>query len=150
MVMQQSTPAPVPGRKFQFVGGALCLDFTNTVGGHRRGTAREFIGSFGEWLSWNQQAGLIGSGEAAALMKTAASHPEEAATVLARALGLREVIYTIFEAFALDKRPADPAVEGLNEELARASGKMAVASEGKDFVLRWQGTGDSLSGALGP
>jgi len=149
-MQQHGATEPVPGRKFQFCGGALCLDFTNTVGGHRRGTAREFIGSIGDFLSWSEQAGLIGKGEAASLMKKAASHPEEAATVLARALGLREAIYEIFEAATLDKRPPEAALKGLNEELSRISARMAVASEGRGFALRWQGVGAALDGVLGP
>src|SRR5258708_40278760 len=80
----------LPERKFQFVAGALCLDYTNTVGGHRRGTAREFVGSFAEYASWCEQAGLLERGGAAALSRLASRHPAEVATVLARALGLRE------------------------------------------------------------
>ena len=148
--MQHPTAEPMPSRKFQFCGGALCLDFTNTVGGHRRGTAREFIGSIAEFLLWSEQAGLISKAEAAALVKSAASHPEDSATILARALGLREAIYEIFEAATLDKHPPEAALKGLNEELLRTSARMAVSSKGHGFELRWQGVGANLDGALGP
>lgn len=152
MVLQQQhgLVESVPGRKFQFCGGSLCLDFTNTVGGHRRGRAREFLGSIGELLSWCEQAGLISKTEAAALFKRSANHPEEAATVLARALGLREAIYEIFEAVTLDKRPPETALKGLNQELSRTSASIAVTSEGKSYGLQWQGVGEALDGALGP
>jgi predicted RNA-binding Zn ribbon-like protein len=148
--MQHGISEFVPSRKYRFCGGALSLNFTNTVGGHRRGTAREHMGSVVDYLSWSEQVGLISKSEAAALFKRATHHPEESATVLARALGLREAIYEIFEAVMLEKRPPEFAIKCLNEELARTSANLAIASEGKAFALNWRRVGETLDGALGP
>ena len=43
--------------KFQFVGGDVCLDFTNTVGGKRGLSTREYLNSYADFVSWCRQAG---------------------------------------------------------------------------------------------
>ena len=52
------TLSAAPPKRFQFVGGALCLDFCNSVGGKRETLARENLHSYVDFLSWSQQAGL--------------------------------------------------------------------------------------------
>ena len=46
-----------PPKKFQFVAGDVCLDFTNTMGGKRGLSAREYLNSYADFVSWCQQAG---------------------------------------------------------------------------------------------
>ena len=35
-----------------FVGDALCLDFVNTIGGHREGEPKETLNDYGDLLDW--------------------------------------------------------------------------------------------------
>src|SRR2546422_9154884 len=96
MVKLPSMSQTAPAKKFQFIGGDLCLDFCNTVGGKRGATTREYLNSYADLVSWAEQAGLLDKSQAGALVRKAARRPTEAAAVLARAVGLREALYRIF------------------------------------------------------
>src|SRR5438093_9489050 len=87
-----------PPKKFEFVGGDVCLDFTNTVGGKRGLSTREYLNSYADFVSWCQQADLLNESTADALLRRAARHPDESAAALWRAIALREAIYRIFAA----------------------------------------------------
>src|SRR5258706_243420 len=70
--MTDSSTQTAPAKKFQFVGGDLCLDFCNTMGGKRSGIPREYLNTIADFVSWCEQAGLIGLPEAKALLRQAA------------------------------------------------------------------------------
>ena len=53
------------------MGDALCLDFVNTIGGHREGEPKETLNDYGDLLDW-AVAGDV-------LTKSAAMHLREAA-----------------------------------------------------------------------
>src|SRR5882724_11819870 len=108
-----------PPKKFQFVGGALCLDFCNSVGGKRETVARENLHSYADFLSWSQQAGLVGASAAEARLHNACRRPAAAAAVLRRAIMLREAIYRIFLAGARKRKSKESDLEELNAELSR-------------------------------
>src|SRR2546430_5884813 len=92
-------------KKFEFVGGDLCLDFTNTVGGKRGVAPREYLNSYADFVSWCRQAGLLASSKAHAPARGAARRAEDSAGALRRAIALRETIYRIFAALASDESP---------------------------------------------
>src|SRR2546426_8462386 len=93
-----------PPKKFEFVGGDVCLDFTNTVGGKRGLSTREYLNSYTDFVSWCQQADLLNASAAGDLLRIAARHPDESAEALQRAISLRETIYRIFAALASGDR----------------------------------------------
>src|SRR6266496_2754609 len=94
-----------PGPKFQFVGGDLCLDFCNTVGGKRGGIAREKLHSLPDFISWAEQALLLKPEQARDLRRYADRKPSEAAALLVRATDLREAIFRILLAASSGKPP---------------------------------------------
>src|SRR6476619_7193466 len=100
-----SEPEDLNAPTFQFVGGALCLDFCNTVGGSRESIPREKISSFKDFIAWSEQAGLIGKGDAVQLHREASIGNEATRKVLSRALELREALYRIFRAAGKGKSP---------------------------------------------
>jgi predicted RNA-binding Zn ribbon-like protein len=145
--------APVSTPKtFAFVGGALCLDFCNTVGGKRGGVTREKLESYLDLVSWSQQAGLVDKEQARALALKAASQPDRAVAVLERAIALREAIYRVFLALAEGKAPANRDVAILNSELGQNQGRLRVACRkaSADFAWEWVGGGEELGHPLGP
>lgn len=87
---------------FKFVGGALCLDFINTVAG-RDGTKPlgEKFQSLADLARWSRQAGLKN-----------ASPP-----ALARAVRFREALFRIFDRCAAGHAPLRADLAALNREL---------------------------------
>src|SRR5712691_2254968 len=103
-------------RKFQFVGGDVCLDFTNTVGGKRGATTREYLNSCADFVAWCRQADLLDESRADALLRRATRHPDESSAALQRAIALRESIYRIFAAVASGESPQAADLDHLNAE----------------------------------
>jgi predicted RNA-binding Zn ribbon-like protein len=144
------SPSSSPPKKFQFVGGALCLDFCNSVGGKRETVAREYLHSYADFLSWSQQAGLVDNGRAEARLRAAQRRPAKAAAVLRRAKALREAIYRIFLAGAWKKKPEESDLEELNAELARCLPRLRIAAGKSGFGWEWRRENGALDDTLGP
>jgi predicted RNA-binding Zn ribbon-like protein len=139
-----------PVRHFEFVGGLLCLDFCNTVGGKRGGITREYLPAYRDLLGWSEQAGLIGKAEAKLLQSAAEARPGEAAEVLTRAMALREAIYHIVADRATGRKGSAADVAILNEEIARTLGRLRVAKQKDGFGWEWAREVASLDWAIGP
>ena len=140
---------------FKFIGGRLCLDFVNTVGGRvgRAGkgsrdyadtVVRDKIGGFDDLTRWARLAGVLTQAEARRVARLAAAHPERAEAVLARAATFREALYRIFKS-AVENWPAKAAdVDVLRRELEISrSHERLIASPGA-FAWNW----DNQPGAL--
>src|SRR6266699_2676611 len=122
-----------PPKKFEFVGGDVCLDFTNTVGGKRGLSTREYLKSYTDFVSWCRQSDLLDESTADALLRIAARQPDESADALHRAIALRETIYRIFAAVASGESPQAADLDHLNAELSTQLGRLRVASNRKGF-----------------
>ena len=153
MVIDSTTSGVAAEPKFQLVGGDLCLDFANTVGGRRGGIAREKLHGYNDFLAWCRQAGIVSGPHAATLARKAGREPAVAVEVLARATQLRESIYGLFAAAMQRRKPPGPDLDRLNSELAKALCRLRVAPGNgptPDFGWSWAaGTGD-LDAPLGP
>ena len=118
----------------ELVGGRVCLDFANTLGQHEPVPLSEWLASYDDLVWWALRADILPDGEAPRLFARAREHPDEAAEVFRRAIGLREAIFRIFSA-AVEKRDPDPAdMEVLNRELAVAMPHARIAP-----VVSWTG-----------
>jgi predicted RNA-binding Zn ribbon-like protein len=131
------------------VGGALCLDFSNTLAG-RKTELREHVESYDDLLVWSRHAGTVTDAEAAQLRAAAAAQPEAAATVHARAMALREAIYTNFSTMEAGDAAPPAALAALNAELAPALAHLLVAPDGDGFDWTWGGDPAALDRPLWP
>jgi predicted RNA-binding Zn ribbon-like protein len=132
---------------FQFVGGALCLDFCNSVGGSREGIPREKLNSIADYIAWAVQAGLVDGVEAERLHRAAEGDGRE---VLGRAIQLREALYRIFRAAGKRKSPEESDLKILNSELEASLGRLRVGKERKGFKWHWNDDALRLENPLGP
>jgi predicted RNA-binding Zn ribbon-like protein len=117
----------------KFVGGRLCLDFVNTVGGRDQAGAviRDKIGNYDDLLAWSVLAGMVDRRQARACE---IPDPHAAADVLATAARLREALYRIFKC-RIERRQAPAAdVEVLRHHLTIARAHQYFAEQGGRFV----------------
>src|SRR5438093_11677514 len=124
-------------RKFQFIGGELCLDFTNTVGGRRGATAREYLNCYGDFVSWCRQAGLLDDSGVEALARGAARHPRDSATALRRPIAWRATLDRVFAALVLKGQPKAFELGHLYAELAAHLGRLRVVPGQRAFHCPW-------------
>ncbi len=132
--------APLPGSRaavLPLIGGAFCLDFTNTA--HGRGTAdhTDNLVDYAALIAWARHAGAIGTGEADALLKAAERRPRAAEAVRRRAVALRECLHRCFLALHRGARPDPRDLEGINRELAQALPHARLAPEAQGFTWSW-------------
>ena len=62
-------------KAYEFTGGALCLDFSNTTR-HKPGSEpREDLGSYADLVAWSEQAGMLSVADARGILEAARRHP---------------------------------------------------------------------------
>lgn len=123
-----------PGYRFDFCGGHLAIDFTNTVGS-RGTTPEEHLSTYGDLLAWGEQRGVISRAQAAALSRRAAADPAGAGEALRRALELREALYAVL-ARTVDRGKVDPrALARLNAFVADTYSGARLTVDGGRLTL---------------
>jgi predicted RNA-binding Zn ribbon-like protein len=95
---------PKHGYQFDLSGGALCLDFANTVSGRNEpGGPRDHLSRHADLIAFFEQSKLLSSRQAAELRARAQRNKTIAQRVLSQAIALRERLFSVFSAIALGK-----------------------------------------------
>lgn len=134
--------------RFEYIAGALCLDFANTIHDYRSGDKGEELRGIPDLLQWAQEAGLLSSADRDRLSAHHRRNPREAAAALARAVALRDLLLSIFAAIANRRSPSRRHLFELNSALARVPGRLRVSKGAGRFESRWISTGDHLEPVL--
>jgi predicted RNA-binding Zn ribbon-like protein len=137
-----------PIHQFELSGGALCLDFANTLGDRPR-EVEEHLHDWRDLVSWAEQAGLMSKRDAAGLRRMDPAPPAEA-RAFARALELREHLYRLFSAIAAERSPDHRDLDALNAALGEALREARVESSGSGFVWSWAEAGPAVARILRP
>ena len=119
------------------MGGRLCLDFINTVGG-RLGShtvLRDKLIDYHDLLAWSRLAGIANLAESREFGRLAEFHRRHADAILARAIVLRESLYRIFKSAAEDRRPRAADLDVLSRELRAARARQRLIHSSRAF--RW-------------
>jgi len=137
-------------RIFDFTGGLLCLDFTNTVDDRPDVHPQEHLNSYHDLVSWGQQAQVLAEREAQRLLEEAARRPEEATSVLERALGVREAIFRIFKSVSEDLVPEEDDLVSLSAAVADAQVHARIVPKTCGFDWDWSGNANELDRMMWP
>src|SRR6059036_3696342 len=121
MVTSESTLRSEPEYTFDFCGGQLAIDFTNTVGS-RGGAPEEHLRTFGDLVAWAEARGILPRAGAARLRRAAAAR-----AALGRALELREALYRVIEAAAATGRPAPADLAIVNAQVRETFSRMRLS-----------------------
>jgi predicted RNA-binding Zn ribbon-like protein len=130
------------------VGGALCLDFANSVNS-RIATVHDYLADFGDLLGWAAKAGAITGNEAAQLAAAAEWQPEEASAALEEARALREMIYRVFSSLVAGAQPVQADLAALWQRYAEAIAQARPHLSTGAVTLAWS-TGEDLGSVLWP
>lgn len=127
------TPLP-----FEFVGGHVALDFTNTVSWGGESRSEERLGSYAQLLKWVKEAGL--PIDVASLELRGKAEPQAAARAVTEALALRDDLHEFFLARSRGGSLPASLVGRMNRRLADALGRLEVREirEGKHRGLAWR------------
>jgi predicted RNA-binding Zn ribbon-like protein len=123
----------------EFVAGALCLDFINTVGGTRTGTYTDRLETYGDLLEWAVVGRVLTRANVGRLAAHAADEPVVAEKVLAAAKALREALHGIFAARAHEEATPKAALDLVNAWIGVALSHVRLVREGEGFAWGWDG-----------
>lgn len=139
-------------KPYQFgrIGGALCLDFTNTASWEADEQTSEHLNDFPDLVRWCTEAALVDQNSTAALVEKPEENRADAAAVLAKAKDLRATLYRIFIAVSRGKLPASKDLQLLNEALAQTPFRLEVR-RAKDLLFSERKAGGTkFAELLGP
>jgi predicted RNA-binding Zn ribbon-like protein len=134
----------------ELVGGALCLDFVNTVDPRHAQNRFDYLPDYGTLVGWAVHAGAISRAEAKRLLLAAKGRPALAWEALRRGLRLREALYELFAAGIGDRRPSSRALGAFNRELQATLGVARLVPRDGQFLLAPAVDGRKLDQVLWP
>jgi predicted RNA-binding Zn ribbon-like protein len=132
------------------IGGALCLDFVNTVDPRHAPERREYLDSYPALVAWGGHAGAVDADQGERLRRAAAAQPAEADRVLGRAIGLREALYPLFSQPERRRQPEPEDLGVLQAELARALAHFRLSWSAAGFGWEWDKASSGLDRVLWP
>lgn len=137
------------GPLFELSGGALCLDFANTLGDRPRRT-QEGLLSYDDLVRWAVQTGVVTAAAAKELVRHAQRSPLEGAAVVARAITLRESLYDTVSPLAAGVAPSAGVVARLGPYVADLLSRLRLSPRPGGLEWRLANPADSLDVMLPP
>jgi predicted RNA-binding Zn ribbon-like protein len=135
---------------FGWIGGALCLDFTNTVSNHRSLRPGEKLGSFRDLIAWCRQANTLDESASTEMLRQGAMVPAQAQRLLHLAVDFREALYRAFCDVSQGRQPSKCDLEIINNLLARTPITLQIGAEGERLVCFRAGCMLDEARLLGP
>ena len=135
---------------FEFTGGNLCLDFTNTVNNRLADRREDLFNDYGRLLQWGEESGAISGKTREHLQHIAAEAPGNAVSTVRRAVQLREAIYDIFSAVVHRRAVPATALALLNKSAQRAAQQGEIVHANRRFLWQWTSPDTNLDAMLWP
>ena len=132
-----------------FVAGALCLDFVNTVGGIRTGVHDDKLKSYDDLLAWGVLSGAIPDEQGNMLQSFGHRRPEMSTRTLAEAKALRESLHAVFAAVLKHQPPNAKAFEFVNQRLGIAMSHARIRQSAEKYEWAWDAP-EALDAPLWP
>ena len=144
---------PVTGTRvdqLSLLGGALCLDFVNTVDPRFGEENDDYLDSYPALLAWGVHTGILGAEEMTALQREAERRPHEAAAIHTSAVELREALYRLFAARADGRTAAADDLQLFNRALAGALAHERLETAPEGYRWAWEESPSALDRVLWP
>jgi predicted RNA-binding Zn ribbon-like protein len=142
----------------KLVGGDLCLDFVNTVGGRVPDVGgspgsqvlADKLSAYADLVAWSRHTGSMGDADARRLLRFADSRRREAEEVRGRTLLFREALHRTLRSVMLGRRPDPSDLSLLNAEIAAARARERLALSREGLRWEWPDAGGELDAPLWP
>jgi predicted RNA-binding Zn ribbon-like protein len=114
---------PVPDHEIELAGGALALDFANTVGGTHVRPTHDHLRSYRDIVDFGTLTGGLEPRLAKRLLQRAAREPKRAEAVYELGVSLREAIWAVFSALASGEAPRDADLDLIGDAAAAGAAR---------------------------
>src|SRR4051812_3828911 len=137
-------------KDLRLLGGALCLDFVNSIENRAGHPPEDFLTSYPDLVRWGRHAGLISDTTATRLIARAAADEPAALEALRQALVVRAALHRLFLAIATRREPDPADLEQLQRVYANALSGATLVLEGERFAWDWRPDAQRLDHLLWP
>lgn len=134
--------------RFEFIAGALCLEFANTIHNSRAEDKGEEFHAISDLLQWAKETGLLSSAEHDRLAAHYHRNPREAAAALAKGTAIRDLLLSIFASIANGRSVSSQRLSELNLALAQTPGLLRVRKKSGWIETEWTGAAGGLQQVL--
>src|SRR5439155_1496399 len=124
--------AAVPDHEIELSGGALALDFANTVGGTHVRPTHDHLRGYADVLRFAVMAGGLKDDVAKRLAVRAEREPMRAAAVYELGIALREAVWAVFSSLASGEGPPVPGKKARRRETRLGGGRGGNPRQGGD------------------
>ena len=131
----------------RLLGERLCLNFVNTIESPRA-HPQDYLNSYADLVRWERHASILSDAETDRLLRQGTRQPEEAASVFARALILRQTLTRIFRAIAQGDPAQQPDLNRVQTEFCIALNHARLTPTDSGYGWRWDADDDSLDRPL--
>jgi predicted RNA-binding Zn ribbon-like protein len=139
---------PVPDHEIELAGGALALDFANTVGGTHVRPTHDHLRDYGDIARFAVLAGGLEPGVAKRLMQRAERDPRRAAAVYELGIALREAVWAVFSALASGEAPRDTDLALIGDAAAAGAARSRLVYDRDGVGWSLPADGDELERPL--
>jgi predicted RNA-binding Zn ribbon-like protein len=140
-----------PGYQFDLSGGALCLDFANTVSRrHLPHLCAEHLLNYSDLIAFAEQSKLLSPQLAGKLRPRWNRNPPEAGDAFRKAIVFREGLYRAFSAIAHNKPARPDDLQQINDSALEALQHRNLARVKNGYGWEWQSDGSDLDRILWP
>lgn len=128
------TPRREP--RFELIGGALCLDFVNTLDDRFSNQPKELLNTYIDLARFGEDAGVLSHLQVDRLFARSLESPEEAQQILDHAIRMREAMHEVFWAIVTRKPVPKMPLMVLNGYVQDAAQHAALVPGAGQF--EWQ------------
>lgn len=121
----------------EIVGGALCLDFVNTINSRQR-PEHDYLTVYSELANWGGKLGILSAGQNSRLQKQASRDVEMAENAVKKARDFRELLYRLFVNLAREREPTKEDVASFSKFYGEAISHSQFVRTDDYFTHRWQ------------
>ena len=116
----------VPDHEIELSGGALALDFANTVGGTHVHPTHDHLRDYGDITRFAVLAGALPPSMSKRLTQKAERNPLRAEAVYRLGIALRESIWAVFSALASGESPRDADLDLIADAAAAGAARLRL------------------------
>lgn len=136
--------------RFELTGGAVCLDFVNTLDDRFSAEPKELLDHYVDLARFAEDTGILSDLQVDRLMTRSMQRPEEAKRALASAVQLREAISEIFYALARKKPVPAASLVILNQHMQEAAQHLGLVAGRQHFEWKFESDSYDLFAPLWP
>ena len=130
--------------RFEFIAGALCLDFANTIHDSRAEDTEEDLCAIADLLQWGKEAGLLSADEHSRLTAHYNHNPRAAASALAKGTEVRDLLLAIFAGIANGRSVSPQRLAELNSALADMPAVLRAKKDRDRIETEWRCAAEGL------